>query len=84
MSPSVHSQARCSFLQASVEIRHAIYELVIPDEVHGALRNREFHLSGCVAPGWPPPGRTNGCERHAANRDEHIWARRLDSSWGPH
>lgn len=76
-------QVKSHLLLAPLEIRQAIYALLVEDGVHLFLRQGQVSLSPCVGAILDT--------RHSAERattgdedSDTVWARRLDSSWGTH
>ncbi|ORY04861.1 hypothetical protein BCR34DRAFT_572388 [Clohesyomyces aquaticus] len=86
---AMNPQLACRLLRVPVEIRHAIYDLVVPDEVHLASRVNgegagiEWRVSECVEKRRKDIY-DNGFERRTENGSDVVWVRRLDSNWGPH
>ncbi|KAH8903810.1 hypothetical protein BR93DRAFT_930952 [Coniochaeta sp. PMI_546] len=77
-------QKQSPFLSLPLEIRNAIYADLVPKAVHISLRHGRVSISTCIE---PKIGRyQSGIERRPPgdHRSETLWARRLQSSWGPH
>jgi hypothetical protein len=90
-SVSVDLQLGSGLFLAPIEIRRAIYVYLIPNGVHVFFRQGKIHLSVCVEPS--PAGDHDGSDRKTTGSDRQtlddwfsdtMWARRLQSSWGPH
>ncbi|KAI0522229.1 hypothetical protein F5B22DRAFT_466099 [Xylaria bambusicola] len=81
----MHPQRESRLLSAPVEIRRAIYAMIIPREIHAFLSRGRLRLSVCLEPNLGDDSH-DGRERRSGTDHEGIskWARRLRSSWGPH
>ncbi|KAI1359525.1 hypothetical protein F5Y08DRAFT_319490 [Xylaria arbuscula] len=82
-------KGRCSFLSAPLEIRHAIYALILPRAVHVFLSRGRLRLSMCLDPNLGDDNhdgreRKPGTDTDTDHEHRSKWARRLRSSWGPH
>lgn len=80
------------------ELRHEIFGYLIPDRIHVYHRGDKFCLSACVGPtsiGGEDSSKPyvdlfanmpDGFERKSSpvTYPDPIWARRLQSTWGPH
>jgi hypothetical protein len=76
-------------LALPLELRQAIYAHLLPHGIHLTLLNEQPHLSTCVQPD-PNHGQwgQERCDAASIMRPhsdpDPVWARRLQSTWGPH
>jgi hypothetical protein len=75
------SQLTSALLQTPFEIRHEIYSYILPPKIHVHLSDGKLCSKIC----WKQDWKEWGCG-HERSRGESTagWARRLQSSWGPH
>jgi hypothetical protein len=89
------SQLKGTLLQTPLEMRHEIYSYILPSHVHVCLRGDKFCLSTCQESDTEYMGGNYFLYTYHNSDDEHechpmcnthssVWARRLQSSWGPH
>ncbi|KAI0529940.1 hypothetical protein GGR58DRAFT_495118 [Xylaria digitata] len=81
----MHPQRESRLLSAPLEIRQAIYTMIIPRQVHVFLSRGRLRLSICLEPNLGDDShdgreRPPGIDRKYTSK----WASRLRSSWGPH
>lgn len=86
---TMDNQDKSPFLCLPLEVRRAIYSELIPKAVHVFFQRGKVAVSRCVEP--EVGGCLTGIERqpteHESNdpdQSQWLWARRLNSSWGPH
>jgi hypothetical protein len=79
------SQPTSALLRLPAELRHETYSYILPDGIHVRLVRGEIYFSPCLERSHPRPSpHIDGQERRSDKDDVSRWARRLDSSWGPH
>ncbi|UPL00361.1 hypothetical protein LCI18_011295 [Fusarium solani-melongenae] len=76
-------KTRSRLLLAPAEIRHVIYEHLLPHGIHVFRQGAKLCCSACVGASSDDE---DGSERQATGdpMSDTVWARRLESSWGPH
>ncbi|KAH7253435.1 hypothetical protein B0J15DRAFT_560777 [Fusarium solani] len=74
---------RSRLLLAPAEIRHIIYEHLLPHGIHVFRQGAGLCCSACVGASGDDE---DGSERQTTgdSMSDTVWARRLASSWGPH
>jgi hypothetical protein len=82
-------QAPSPLLALPLELRQAIYSQLLPHGIHLSLRDKQPHLSVCVQPdsnhGHWGQERCDAASRTRPYSDpDPVWAKRLQSTWGPH
>jgi hypothetical protein len=90
MDQSIDPQHQCKFFAAPTEIRQVIYAHLIPDRIHLSLCKNEIRLSACVQRDKDDNPDCMYMQLDGADilSDSHlkdaVYARRVQSSWGPH
>ncbi|KAI8711631.1 hypothetical protein NCS52_01427200 [Fusarium sp. LHS14.1] len=76
-------ETRSRLLLAPTEIRYIIYEHLLPHGIHVFSQGARLCYSACVGASGDEQ---DGSERQATGdpMSDTVWARRLDSPWGPH
>ena len=77
-------QAQSRLLSLSPELRHAIWTLVVGQQLHLVACRGYLRLSACLAP--RSSSFDDGYERRTTGDvdTDAVWARRLQSLWGEH
>ncbi|KAI0431604.1 hypothetical protein F5Y09DRAFT_184541 [Xylaria sp. FL1042] len=89
LEAGMHLQRESRLLSAPLEIRRAIYAIILPHQVHMFLSQGKLRLSVCLQPHLGDDLH-DGRERNSRRTSDRppksppSWASRLGSSWGPH
>lgn len=82
------SEEASGLLKLPAELRHLIFQYILPDNVHIWAKNDHLHLSKCVVncEDSIPCNAQVGLERAPDSLDDRdpVWIRRLQSAWGTH
>jgi hypothetical protein len=91
ISAQTMSQPQSALLRLPAELRHEIYSYILPDDIHILLQGEKCFMAACVERSNPWHSKwATGHEREPKGRNvdyrkkNAVFARRLQSTWGPH